>query len=221
SEKTHNRIFTGASPADIETQTLQEREEAEAQHPLHDVVKMWQAPFDGRIKIDAPVRLIPVSDEERDDAPIDGVQVSVQVRSEPKWKARIPAGDSRLYGPSDLTDVQVRRGDRVYFRVGSVDNGSFDKVDWNPVIEYISDTTSLADIRDANGLPIYRFEAASDFILSGVQYVEAPASGEIEVKGHFFKPATTDSVFVVAIRNATDTVFNRPFGPYDIVDEEL
>ena len=60
-----------------------------------------------------------------------------------------------------LTTVTVIEGDRIYFRVQSKEEGSFDRVNWNPSINY-----STASINDANGLDYFSSSASEGFIVS-------------------------------------------------------
>lgn len=53
-------------------------EEARTRNPLHDMVRMWKAPFEGRIRITAPIQLLQSGDPVRAENPADGVKASIQ-----------------------------------------------------------------------------------------------------------------------------------------------
>jgi hypothetical protein len=70
--------------------------------------------------------------------------------------------------------VQVRRGDRLYFRVQSILDGQFDEVAWNPDINYVGVSAGT----DVNGLDHYRLLASRDFTIGGrPSVVTVPTTG--------------------------------------------
>lgn len=130
-------VVCEAGDIDIE---LIEDEEAASFNPLHDVVKVWVAPFDGNITIDAPVNL---GEDLSTEATADGVDVSIQhsttnadntYNATEIWTQSIDVGDFNTYTPN-LTRT-VKKGDRIYFRVQSVEDGNNDAVYWNQTITY-------------------------------------------------------------------------------------
>ena len=96
-------------------------------------------------------------------------------------------------------------GDRIYFRVGAIDDGVSDSVAWNPVITYQSPTWPELD---ANGLSQWAFSAESDFTLAGRpdDFVAMPYTGDALVEGAVVTSAPlTDALTVVAVkRDPTD-----------------
>ena len=168
-----------------------ERQQAIDNNPLQDIVRMWQAPYSGTINITAPVQLLASNDPERASTPADGVRVAVQLRGAEIWSQNIGPDDYSVHQPTGLTGLSVQKGDRIYFRVGSIDNGSYDSVNWAPVIDYVGQDLSVAD---ANGKTIYHFDAARDFVLSSAQTVTPPINGTVHIGGPFVKPVTTDDV---------------------------
>ena len=173
----------------------QEIEEAIDNNPLHDVVRMWRAPFDGNISITAPVNLIePAESKER----FDGVRVAVQHKGSELWAKRIESGDYTVYNPSGLGNINVDKGDQIYFRVQSVENGEADQVRWAPVIEYLDEDLNT---KDANGKLLNSYSVEEDFVLTSAMEVTAPIDGQIRITGNFIKPETTDSIRVEIIRN--------------------
>jgi len=124
-------------------------------------------PIAGRSTLRAPVQLLPSNDPERPShAGGRGTGCGAAFVG-PRSGAR-PSGQTtiRYTSPRGFPACRYRRGDRIYFRVGSIDNGSYDSVNWAPVIDYIGQDASLAD---ANGKTLYHFDAAKDFVLSSAR----------------------------------------------------
>jgi RHS repeat-associated protein len=191
-------------------------------NPLHDVVRVWRAPFEGTVSVTAPVRLIQNMSEERQNyTTADGVRVSIQLRDEIKWTNDIHQDDYQEKTPSDLTHLSVEKGDRIYFRVHSIEDGAYDQVSWNPIIEY---TTHNDTLRDADDQHIYRFVAREDYLVANSQTVGMPINGKIRIESIFIKPVTSDSVFVEIIQVANGlplTLFSKAFGDQDEANEAV
>ena len=125
---------------DIETEkvTYSEEEKAEIENsikienPLHDVVRVWRAPFSGKINIDGTIKLI--KDEGTQIDP-DGVKYYVQVQENNLLSGELKLGESNS---TKLTDILVNKGDYVFFRLNSIVQGESNIVSWNPTIEYAS-----------------------------------------------------------------------------------
>lgn len=88
--------------------------------------------------------------------------------------------------------LRVRKGDRIYFRVHSIDTGN-PKVNWNPKIEY-TDTT-LANTIDQNGQTPYISSYSDGFILSHENETPFTGNGTTEIS---WEPFT--------VNNPTDEV---------------
>jgi len=199
---TPNPIGTGAVDASaFPGQSAQALQALVAQHPLHDTVRTWEAPFAGTVAVSGTVRLIQDTSAERvayaDKA--DGVRVAIQRAGTELWSDRITGTDYTLHTPAGVGAVVVNRGDRIYFRVQSVFDGAFDQVEWAPAITY----TSESPLSDANGKPEFTYSAGSDFLISAYfgQTVAAPLTGQLAVTGTFSKPVTSDDVTVRVLRN--------------------
>jgi len=175
-------------------------EKAIDEHPLHDVVKVWIAPFDGTVNVNAPVALIQdLSPTAQTYTANDGVRVAIQHKATELWSAIIPATDFTPKDPTGVGAVAVQKGDRIYFRVQSVFNGAYDQVHWVPEITYSNLDPALTD---ANGLPVFRFQSDKDFLMSAPLSVGAPFDGTIQITGEFTKPVTSDSVVVTLMKKA-------------------
>ena len=102
--------------------------------PLHDMVRMWRAPFSGKINIDGTVTLIKDNSTQVDP---DGVKYYVQVQEENLLSGELKLGNNNS-NSTKLTDIFVNKGDYVFFRLNSVVQGDSNIVSWNPSIEYAS-----------------------------------------------------------------------------------
>lgn len=211
---TPNPLFLGASvdktflAPDTALQRLQERE-----FPLQDIIRFWSAPFDGDIRIHAPVQLIRVVDSLRSKKE-DGVKVSIQLRDNIVWASTIKNNDFNPKIPSGVNQLKVKKGDKVYFRVQSIYNGENDEVNWNPTIDYVN---PVEPEFDANNKKSNHYQASEDFILTGAQPVGIPRTGNIRIVGNFSKGFTSDTVVLSVIRTDTfgkkSTLFSKIYPP--------
>lgn len=185
----------------LDDDEMQRREEeARKTFPLVDAVRVWSAPYDGTVRIGGTVELLsaPASEE-----PLDGVKVAVQHGSQQLWSQSLAFGSSAVTptnAAGGALQTVVKRGERIYFRVQSVDNGSFDRVVWAPQITYLGvDATQ----RDVNGLTVYDYQAERDFVLFGRRSdVLMPYKGQVRLTGSFQKRGTTsDDVRLVVAKN--------------------
>ncbi|WP_051795109.1 polymorphic toxin-type HINT domain-containing protein [Kibdelosporangium aridum] len=188
----------GASGTIVGDQTREFERQVDA-FPLLDSVRRWVAPFDGTVRIAGGVQL---PDDAGSDEKADGVRVAVQHENSELWSQRIMPDDHAVHTPSGVDAVQVRRGDRLYFRVQSVLDGKFDQVSWNPDVTY----TGIPAGTDVNGLDNHRYLASRDFTLGGrPSTVTAPITGTLHLSGDVSKVGpTTDDVAVVITRNGRD-----------------
>jgi RHS repeat-associated protein len=194
----------GGIDPNLITQDPAELEQAIDDHPLHDMVKVWTAPFNGTVSITNPVSLIQSADPEfTDDSFRDGVRVSIQVRGTELWYDSIPANDFTPKTPTNVGAIAVAQGDRIYFRVQSQFNGSWDQVLWAPQITYSFHTPGLVD---ANGLPVYQFTSEQDFNISGKYSTGMAINGAIHIQGTFIKPAITDDLTIQILRKDSNDV---------------
>lgn len=190
---------------------LQRRQEQE--FPLQDIIRFWSAPFDGDIRILAPVQLLRVADNLRSKKE-DGVRVSIQLRDKIVWATTIKNGDFNSKTPSGVDDLKVKKGDKVYFRVQSIYNGENDEVSWDPTIDYLN---AIAPDIDVNHRKSNHYKASEDFVITGQQAIGVPRTGTIRIAGNFNKGITSDSVVLQAIKTDTlgkkSTLFSKTFTP--------
>lgn len=180
-----------------------EQEKLIDDNPLEDMVRMWTAPLDGLIAIDAPVALFENKSSARlayDKA--DGVKVAIQHNNVEISNITISAKD---YSRKNFSArKQVSKGDRVYFRVQSNINGAYDQLSSNPIITYESKDLSL---RDANGKQLYRFNASEDYVWTGTGIFLTPFTGAITWVGSYHQPKVSDMIWNVVIKNKVDTLY--------------
>ena len=183
----------------------EEQKELIANSPLHDVVRVWEAPFAGTIKIESTATLMPPTGvyDEAEYALADGVFVGIQ------------KGATQIVAPQQLTKTApsanlsaisqtVAKGERVYFRVQSgrndLANGAFDQVDWNPVITY-TDASRTNLPTNADGQQRFSYKASEGFVVenstANVVVQKANEAGVVQIKGVFTKPVTSDDIKVV------------------------
>lgn len=173
---------------------LQHREEKE--YPLQDIIRFWTAPFDGTIQINAPIQLVQVPDSLRSKKE-DGVRATIQWKDKIVWNTVIPAGDFNIRNTNTLNALDVKTGDRLYFRLQSIYNGENDVIYWDPVISYISPVFPESDVNKKNSS---HYKASEDFIISASQPLGIPKSGAVKITGDFFKSITSDTVVLKVIR---------------------
>lgn len=200
-----------AAIADSGEDYAQMRQEFLADYPLLDVVRRWQAPFDGQISITGAATLAQDDSEERQTSQTaDGVRVAIQQNDRELWAQNIAADDYAAKTPQNVAAITVKKGDAIYFRVQSIEDGAFDAVRWNPVIQYLNVPPTF----DANHSNVYRYEAAQDFTLAGGHrgtFVNMPVDGTVRLFGAFRKAAiTTDDVTVQVFKNDA-AIYSKTF----------
>ena len=191
--------------------------------PLHDVVRLWQVPFDGEISIDAPARLLGNdAPEVLDYAKNDGVLLSIQHNGAVLWQDEIlPDETGEVVPPlNSVSNIAVTQGDRLYFRMQSKNDGAYDQVEWDPGIYYEGkDTSSL----DPNLKRCFFYQASEDFLTSSCQIMNLPVAGRVRVTGSFTKPVTSDDVNlqVVRVADGVETLVYDTLFAWDQVANEL
>ncbi|MFI6333275.1 SpvB/TcaC N-terminal domain-containing protein, partial [Micromonospora chersina] len=177
--------------------------------PMLDSVRRWVAPYDGVVTIEGAVRLDPATVTARAASQTaDGVRYSIQKENTLLWSESIGKDDNAQHFPgggAGLTPVSVKKGDRLYFRVESLTDGSLDAVLWNPKIRY----GGLPVTRDVNALLDYEFEAAREFTLGGRDTeVKAPLTGTLHLSGDVRKApvSLSDDLTAVITRDGVPVV---------------
>ena len=189
---------------DFET-TLEE--DIDKSSPKIDPIRRWTAPYSGQINITGTIRLQEPFSHETDP---DGVRVVIQHNAVEIWETTIAAGDYTLQFPTEsaVSNISVSKGDSIYFRTHSFEDGLNDRVEWAPIISYLN---VPADTVEVNGFNPYIFKASEEFTLAGRPDIEiaAPLTGTINIGGEFAKlGTTTDDITVVVIKNGI-TIFTQ------------
>lgn len=236
---TENTIEPGGTIA-LSSVDQEEYDDLIESSPLIDVVRVWVAPYKGVVNIDAPIRLTPAWDLSYQNR--DGVVARIQFKNEFSCSTdTIPANDTswRLFDGCPMQNLAVDRGDRVYFRLHSIMDGTEDRVEWDPVVTYTHvdapdigndiPSPSSPERMDANGKDIYSFRASTDFLLANEQGIIFQDPGTVAIDGTFFKPPTSDDIVVEITRWNTDgllleTVRQTPYawnetGTFQLYDE--
>ncbi|MFT3769077.1 MAG: SpvB/TcaC N-terminal domain-containing protein [Minicystis sp.] len=169
--------------------------------PLADSVRRWVAPYDGVVAITGAAALLQSTDPARAAyKTADGVRVAIQQNGSELWSDDIGATDYGPHAPVGVNALTVQAGDRLYFRVQSVFDGSYDQVAWDPEIAYVGTPAAT----DVNGLNPHDYKASADFTLAGRPHsiVQAPINGTLHLAGALQKTAaTTDDVTLLLLRN--------------------
>ena len=186
--------------------------------PLGDPVVRWVAPFPGEIRVDATAQKVLAGGE-------DGVTV-VLTQGDDLIEARtLDPDDTDLAVLANGATFQVDTGSTFYLRVRTgadeeISDGIFhDEVDTHLKVTYLRayDQLPFGDVvdpeasRDPNGRPIFLFDSADDFRVTGAPApVVAPAQGTIQLRGILAKPVTTADLRACVQR------FSSPADPLDL-----
>lgn len=138
------------------------------QNPMHDVVRVWKAPYNGHVNFSGVATLVGKNS--------DGVVLSVQKEKNLIKKYSIKDKSSKTI-KSD-SDIEVKRGDRLFFRVQSGNtydaSGEDDIVNWSPVVSYVENFED-----DANGLSRKTYDSEKDF------FIQIRNSSSLESKSNY------------------------------------
>ena len=201
SDDTPSYIIAGDNiDTNVFTQDPAELEEMIDQFPLHDVVRMWEAPCDGVVSVSGDVSLIIPAQAS---GTADGVRVAIQKSAIEHWSTTISGDDFSAKTPIGVDALAVTKGERIYFRVQSIFDGTDDQVNWNPTITY---TQHVIGLNDANEKPFYEYNASDDFVISANQYLSVPIDGTITIEGTFVKPITSDHITATITDNSDGTI---------------
>jgi RHS repeat-associated protein len=195
-----------------DTEFERQEREREENFPLIDPLRIWTAPYDGTISVSGGVRLRNICPEDYTSA--DGVLVSVQLKQTELWVKRIQADDHNEYDPENVDQIHVTKGDNLYFRVQSVNDGAYDEVEWDPRVVY---RDIEADV-DVNNLPVAEFQASADFSLAGrASSLPMPFKGKVRLFGDFVKKGvTSDDIRLLVLKNGEPIV--DKILPWDATD---
>ena len=205
--------IVGIDPNLIEVD-LEELEKNIDKYPLHDIVRFWEAPYDGIVNIEAPILLNSQS--------VDGVRVAIQHKDIELWSHIIAPNTSAEIIPSGVEMITVSKGNRIYFRAQSIENGEGDIVLWDPVISYQQHTQELVD---ANNIALFQFKASDGFIISENQTIGMPVNGSISIEGLIEKPVCSDDTTFIILKTddngISQIVWEQTYFSNQLVSENL
>ena len=175
-----------------------ERDSLEKYSPMMDVVRVWEAPRNGRISVIGTATLnLPsgsYDSEEWDEA--DGVYVSIQRNSIAPTNSQIKQLTKNNRSKSVTWTGSVNRGDTLFFRVQSgrskYANGGFDMVSWTPEIKYTSETNYILP----DTLNSRTYKPTDDPVFSSTDFAMLDSAQSFKFAVNFSKPATTDQVTI-------------------------
>jgi RHS repeat-associated protein len=200
STKTPNPIGPAAIAANLtSTQQAAAHAKLDAANPRVDTVTRWVAPYTGTVAITAPVALLQNA-AAASYKTADGVRVAIQHNASELWFLQIDAGDYATKTPTGVSAVSVSKGDTIYFRVQSNDDGAYDQVSWAPQIAY----QNASPVADSNNLNPYSYSEQADFTLHGLRQAQlgVPYNGTMQVTAGLNKLGpTSDDVSLVLYKN--------------------
>lgn len=182
-----------------------------AECPLVDVVKVWVAPYAGLVNVGSTITLVPdTSQEFALYNHKDGVTASIESGEQVLCSITIDTsqyGDLQAFSCSTLQGFPVAKGQRIFFRLGSIVDGAYDQVDWDKLITYTEVFApalippSAIDMRlDANAKDVYAFSGEHDYSLFNKQGVAFKSHGTVLIKGVLHKPVTSDTVIAEIVK---------------------
>ena len=177
-----------------------EKDSMTKKFPRHDIVKLWRAPYDGKISINAEISLIKNS--------ADSVKFSIQHK------------DNLIYLDSTLTkdettvskSVKVQEGDKIYFRLQSRFNAINDAINFTPSITYTSLQGKINE--DENG-SLKTYVSQDEFLYCGVPTIPLSKKGSIHIKAPFSKEVISDDICLI-VRKTIVTNYQDVLNDTDI-----
>ena len=155
------------------------RDSLEKEYPLHDVVRMWLAPFTGQITINSKITKTTTKG--------DGIIYSIQ-----KENTVLKCDSILLAGvKQDNIPVSIVTGERIFFRLQSRYSGSEDKVEWAPEITYSSITGNTTTYL---GRDLTEYDAAKDFMEGSTKTIPLNKDGQVKITAPYKKEKTNDDV---------------------------
>ena len=199
SKGTGNAIASGMKielDDEFKTDPRELRKSLEKQFPLHDVVRVWRAPYSGNIQIKSTIQKL--------NSIGDGVEYSIQ------WKDRDPEKKGKIEGTDTIKREEsyllknVSAGDKIFFRLHSIYSGKGDEVLWHPVIKY-TDSAILTDtITNYLNIDDFEYDIEKDFV-PGVSYITRfDKTGTLKISAPYTKDVTNDDITLVVTKKTKD-----------------
>jgi len=161
------------------------RDSLEKENPLHDVVRVWRAPFSGTIRIASVVN--------KPTTYGDGITYSIQKEESVLKRDSILSTGTR----TDSLTTSVKAGERLFFRLQSRYSGAADSVAWSQRVGYSKIVGGNATYL---GQDLSHYDAASDFLEGMTTGMSLPKDGRVEVKAPYRKGRTESHVTLVVRR---------------------
>ena len=181
------------------------RDSLEKEYPLNDAVRMWCAPFAGKVNIQSTIKKLSNQG--------DGIIYSIQHESD-----GFMVRDSLLQTGSKTNNLNcdVKAGDRIFFRLQSRYDGEDDKVLWNPIITYVSLPVGK-DRYLSEDLKTYNSKA--DYIEGENNIAFFNRTGKVTLHAPYMKGKTSDDVTLIVTRldHNGETIVKRLNLPADSI----
>ena len=207
--------------------------------PDFDAVRMWIAPYSGTVNLRSYACLTENLQTARIASHVtDGVRLSIQSNDGNTndgeiytWEHLYPDTEGgeehqRWYYSQD--SIAVTKGDRFYFRVESLDRRNYDKVSWNPTFTYtrIHQYGVIQDpeLRDADGMPIYRFSPKEDFLVNAYRkyYIALDSTSVVNIERSLkIARRLSDTITLRTLRNNLDVAVPVVLPPGTVGDTAL
>ena len=181
------------------------RDSLEKEYPLNDAVRMWCAPFAGKVNIQSTIKKLSNQG--------DGIIYSIQHENN-----GFMVRDSLLQAGSKTNNLNcdVKVGDRIFFRLQSRYDGEDDRVLWNPIITYISLPVGK-DRYLSEDLKTYNSKA--DYIEGENNVAIFNRTGKVTLHAPYMKGKTSDDITLIVTRldQHGETIVKRLKLPADSV----
>lgn len=187
------------------------------ENPMHDVVRVWEAPFKGKINIKSTVSFKtpqnPTGSNVEKIKNADGVIATIQhsaTNPSELWRQIIPFTDGTYQ--KDLNDIVINKGEKVFFRVVSgsqyYSNSDFDSVEWSPEIEYTEAEglpINKTDIKyDVFGQDIHKYNIQKDELFTNDAGTVLNKDRKVKIAMPFSKEVTSDDIRVQIVQYSED-----------------
>ncbi|MFD2914936.1 SpvB/TcaC N-terminal domain-containing protein [Psychroserpens luteus] len=197
STNTPNMLIT-ADPSLINPDDVEDIDPISDEVSTHyDIVRTWVAPRDGHIRITDNVQFMPQSSNSTLTYSIesewwrtnDNYRLYLREFNNSFQSENILITHVDTYDPSlDISDVhghdsydglemQIGKGEKIYFRVHKNIDGDNDLLITNPTIEYVNLNSNI----DQNNLDRNRFNYGEDYLLGDNRELELEGSGNIQI----------------------------------------
>ncbi|WP_197429551.1 SpvB/TcaC N-terminal domain-containing protein [Myroides odoratus] len=185
--------------------------------PTADIVKMWEAPFNGTVNITGTI----ISTGSTAYYSIEkGKATQTSDTSFLKNIVSVP----RTNTATTVNAIAVQKGDRIFFRVISGSSGANIAVEWDPKVTYT--TAADASYVDSNGFKPYDNPFSQGYVISGFTPIEIKENGTYSIQADAFvldnrvnvanAPLLSDEVLLVIKRfklNTTNTASTNLYLP--------